>query len=104
MLKRRLLNDKPLKLYTKRFYPAGTYTWIVPPGCTEVDVFLVGAGGGAGGYTTNWGPNGAGGVACFVTDYSSGGSSDDIGSRIQYRGPIQVIEDPAEFIALPVGF
>lgn len=47
---------------------------------------------------------GAGGVACFVTDYSSGGSSDDIGSRIQYRGPIQVIEDPAEFIALPVGF
>lgn len=47
---------------------------------------------------------GAGGVACFVTDYSSGGSSDDIGSRIQYRGSIQVIEDPAEFIALPVGF
>lgn len=27
-----------------------------------------------------------------------------IGSRIQYRGPIQVIEDPAEFISLPVGF
>lgn len=48
MLKRRLLNDKPLKMYTKRFYPAGTYTWIVPPGCTEVDVFLVGAGSGAG--------------------------------------------------------
>lgn len=48
MLKRRLLNDKPLKLYTKRFYPAGTYTWIVPPGCTEVDVFLVGGGSGAG--------------------------------------------------------
>lgn len=47
---------------------------------------------------------GAGGVACFVTDYSSGGSSDDIGSRIQYRGPIQVIEDPAEFIAMPDGF
>lgn len=44
-----------------------------------------------------------GGVACFYADYS-GGSYAAIGSRIQYRGSIQVIEDPAEFIALPVGF
>ena len=30
--------------------------------------------------------------------------SDLIGSRIQYRGEIEVIEDPQEFINLPVGF
>lgn len=44
-----------------------------------------------------------GGVACFYADYS-GGSYAAIGSRIQYRGSIQVIEDPAEFKSLPVGF
>lgn len=31
-------------------------------------------------------------------------SGSERSSRIQYRGPIQAIEDPAEFIALPVGF
>lgn len=25
-------------------------------------------------------------------------------SRIQYRGLIQIIENPAEFIAMPIGF
>ena len=40
---------KATVLYTKRFYPAGTYSWTVPAGCKSVDVFLVGAGGGAGG-------------------------------------------------------
>lgn len=56
--RRRLLTSKKkLVLYTKRFYPAGDYTWVVPAGCTKVDVFLVGGGGGAenagggGGYT-----------------------------------------------------
>lgn len=58
--RRRLLasKKKELVLYTKRFYPAGTYYWTVPEGCTEVDVFLVGGGAGAadsvagcGGYT-----------------------------------------------------
>lgn len=46
-MKRRLTGDKELQLFTKRFYPAGTYNWPVPPGCTEVEVFIVG--GGAGG-------------------------------------------------------
>lgn len=41
-------NSSNKKLYTKRFYPAGTYTWEVPSGCKYVDVFLVGGGGGAG--------------------------------------------------------
>lgn len=61
MLRRRTIGSKKLVFFQKRFYPAGNYTWTVPPGCTEVDVFLVGGGcggnrgysdtGGAGGYT-----------------------------------------------------
>ena len=45
-----------------------------------------------------------GGVASFFAANGSGYSNYTASSRIQYRGPIQVIEDPAEFIALPVGF
>lgn len=43
-----ILDPGNLKLYTKRFYPSGNYTWVVPNGCTQVDVFLVGGGGGGG--------------------------------------------------------
>ena len=61
-MRRRFENkDRELEDFIIRFYPAGNYTWTVPPGCTEVDVFLVGGGcggnrgysdtGGAGGYT-----------------------------------------------------
>lgn len=42
-----------------RFYPAGNYTWVVPAGCTEVDVFLVGGGGGSG-YTKTYKRNNIG--------------------------------------------
>lgn len=48
---------RELEDFLIRFYPAGNYTWIVPDGCTLVDVFLVGGGGsgssagGGGGYT-----------------------------------------------------
>lgn len=45
-----------------------------------------------------------GGVACFYAYDDSGYSDANVGSRIQYRGSIQVIEDPAEFKSLPVGF
>lgn len=44
-----------------------------------------------------------GGVFCFYA-YSSGDSSSSVGSRIQFRGDIQIIDDPAEFIAMSVGF
>lgn len=44
------------------------------------------------------------GFATFDGRSDSGISSIDIGSRIQYRGNIQVIDSPAEFIALPTGF
>lgn len=53
---------------------------------------------------SNYSAGGKGGVAYFGTSTYSGSSSAYVGSRIQYRGPIQVIEDPAEFISLPVGF
>lgn len=33
---------RELEDFLIRFYPAGNYTWVVPGGCTEVDVFLVG--------------------------------------------------------------
>lgn len=33
--------DRELEDFIIRFYPAGNYTWTVPPGCTEVDVFLL---------------------------------------------------------------
>ena len=45
-----------------------------------------------------------GGFACFDGGFSSSHSGSYIGSRLQYRGNITIIEDPAEFIALPVGF
>lgn len=47
-MRRRIIDNKKLQLFTKRFYPAGNYTWTVPPGCTEVDVFLVGGGASGG--------------------------------------------------------
>lgn len=57
-MRRSMMGRKKLQLFTKRFYPAGNYIWIVPKGCREVDVFLVGGGGaghngsgGGGGYT-----------------------------------------------------
>lgn len=60
MLRRRTIGSKKLVFFQKRFFPAGNYTWIVPPGCTEVDVFLVGAGGGSS-FVSNLGPYGGGG-------------------------------------------
>lgn len=45
-----------------------------------------------------------GGFACFDGYYYSSYSNTYIGSRLQYRGDIEVIDDPATFIAMPVGF
>lgn len=44
-----------------------------------------------------------GGLFYFDFSLSSTSSNNNLGSRIQYRGKIEVIEDPQEFIALPVG-
>lgn len=55
------MGSREKKLFIKRFFPAGNYTWMVPPGCTEVDVFLVGAGGGCSHNSTLGVPGGGGG-------------------------------------------
>lgn len=70
MLRRSINNKKEKQLFIKRFYPAGTYTWTVPAGCEEVDVFLVGAGGGTG-FQSSYGPSGGGGGGYTKTFKSS---------------------------------
>lgn len=40
----------------------------------------------------------------YFDGYDSGSSGSFFGSRIQYRGKIEVIDNPQEFIALPTGF
>lgn len=42
----------------------------------------------------------AGGVACFYANYGSGDSYASVGSRLQYRGEIQVIDNIEDFINL----
>lgn len=53
---------------------------------------------GYGGYSDE------GGLFYFRTRSDSHDNDSSKGSRIQYRGEIEVIEDPQEFINLPVGF
>lgn len=79
MLRRRTMGNKKLVLFQKRFYPAGNYTWTVPPGCTEVDVFLVGAGGGCSHNSSMGVPAGGGGgytktYKRATTGYRDGGA------------------------------
>lgn len=86
--RRRLLTKKKeLVLYTKRFYPAGNYTWLVPEGCTEVDVFLVGGGGGAG--------IGAGGGGGYTKTFKSSTNGWKDGDAI----PVT----PGQYISIIVG-
>lgn len=60
--------DRELEDFIIRFYPAGNYTWVVPDGCTEVDVFLVGGGGGSG-YNGNAAGAGGGYTKTFKKRY-----------------------------------
>jgi hypothetical protein len=88
-MRRRYISEK--KLFTERFYPGGTYTWIVPEGCTEVDVFLVGAGGGAG-FQRAYGPSGGGGGGYTKTFKSStDGWRDGDSIKVSPGQSIQVI-------------
>lgn len=71
MSRRRFMNQKKkLVAFEQRF--AMSTIWTVPDGCTEVDVFLVGAGGGAGGFTSSWGSHGGGGGGYTKTFKGSG--------------------------------
>lgn len=70
--------DMELEDFLIRFYPAGNYTWIVPKGCREVDVFLVGGGGaghngsGGGGGCGTYGNGGDGTVLIRGKRYKTG--------------------------------
>ena len=102
-MKRRLIGDK--KLFTKRFYPAGTYTWTVPAGCTSVDVFIVGAGGGA-----SWvymGSTGGGGGGYTKTyrghGYSAPTSGTWDGNKEEGRDGNAIAVTPGQSIQVIVG-
>jgi hypothetical protein len=66
--------DRELEDFLIRFYPAGDYTWVVPAGCTEVDVFLVGGGGGSG--------NGSGAGSGYTKTYKRDNIGIKQGSQI----------------------
>lgn len=66
--------DRELEDFLIRFYPAGNYTWVVPGGCTEVDVFLVGGGGGSG--------NGSGAGSGYTKTYKRNNIGIKQGSQI----------------------
>ena len=50
MIRKRTFYERKVAdvFHQERFFPAGSYSWTVPEGCTSVDVFLVGGGGGTG--------------------------------------------------------
>lgn len=48
LLRQRVDKEEQLYEHIVRFFPAGTYNWVVPAGCFSVEVFLVGGGGGGG--------------------------------------------------------
>ena len=108
-MKRSLMENREKKLFLKRFYPAGNYTWTVPAGCTEVDVFLVGGGaggdnesGGGAGYTKTFKKDKTGwrdGDAVVVTPgelinviVGKGGSSKQSGSYSQFKNSNYIVE------------
>ena len=105
-MKRRAIGGKK-KLFLKRFYPAGNYTWTVPTGCTEVEVFLVGAGGGSGGYTNMWGAWGAGGGGYTKTfrgkGYIKPASGTWMGTDKEGRDGDAIIVTPGQIIPIIVG-
>lgn len=88
MMRRRTMGNKKLVLFQKRFYPAGNYTWTVPPGCTEVDVFLVGGGGGGMGY-------GGGGGGGYTKTYKA--------STTGWRDGPAISVNPGDTIDIIVG-
>lgn len=88
MSRRRFMGQNEKKVFfQQRFFPAGTYNWIVPAGCTSVDVFLVGAGGGA----KDTLPGGGGYTKTFKKD------------TIGWRDGDAVVVTPGESIQIIVG-
>ena len=80
MLRRRMASGKVLKEYFTEFTTVGTQTWVVPAGCTSVDVFIVNGGktGENGEKQLAFyygGDGGDGGAASYYNNAVSAGSS-----------------------------
>lgn len=103
-MRRRYLGEK--KLFTKRFYPGGTYTWVVPEGCEEVDVFLVGAGGGCSHNSSYGTPSGGGGGYTKTFrghNYHSPSSGTWVGTYDEGRDGNAISVTPGQQIQIIVG-
>lgn len=104
--RRRMMNSKEKVLFTKRFFPAGTYTWTVPEGVTSVDVFLVGAGGGSN-WISNMGATGGGGGGYTKTfrgtGYVAPSSGTWEGTATEGRDGNAISVTPGESIQVIVG-
>ena len=104
--RRRMMNSKEKVLFTKRFFPAGTYTWTVPEGVTSVDVFLVGAGGGSN-WVSSYGATGGGGggytKAFRGTGYVAPSSGTWEGTATEGRDGNAISVTPGESIKVIVG-
>lgn len=94
---RRVMRKKGNQVFIERFFPAGTYTWTVPQGCTEIDLFLVGAGAGGG---NGYGVSG-GGSGYTKTYKKSNKSSGSYNSWIKDGDSIKVT--PGQSIKIVVG-
>lgn len=105
MSRRRLMGEKRLVYFEQRF--TVSTRWVVPDGCKEVDVFLVGAGGGAGGFTNNWGSHGGGGGGYTKTYKGSGyvkpASGTWEGSYYEGRDGNAIPVSPGQYIQIIVG-
>lgn len=97
-MRRRFTEGIEKKIYLKRFYPAGTYTWTVPNGCEELDLFLVGGGAGGGnGYGSDVG-SGSGYTKTYKSSNISSGSYND---WIKDGDSIKV--NPGDIVKITVG-
>ena len=99
------MNSKEKVLFTKRFYPAGTYTWTVPAGCDSVDVFLVGGGGGgASAYGYRKAGSGGGYTKTFRgQDYVKPSSGTWMGTYNEGRDGDAIEVQPGQVIEIKVG-
>lgn len=90
---------------TQRFYPSGSYNWVVPDDIYEVDVFLVGGGGGGlsepglqkggsgGGYTKTYKGHG----------YVQPSSGTWMGTRDEGKDGDAIRVTPGQIVAIQVG-
>lgn len=98
-MRRRFFNKRKDLVFTyKRFFPSGDYTFTVPQGCYEIDLFMVGGGAGGGNGYTNAGGGGSGYTKTYKKSNISSGSYND---WVKDGDSIPVI--PGDVIRIHVG-